>query len=267
MKRDDLIHPVVSGNKWRKCQGFVANLKTSTTVLTFGGAYSNHLAATAALLKAHGNPGILVVRGEELAPTSNHVLRFCSEMGMQLQFVSRKEFRALRDKSWEPSAEQLAHWKVPEDVALLPEGGSGPHNAQGCAALWDELPWEPNQLWISAGTAGTVQGILRAMPENSATKVVVVSAVRGAQREAAATQAIAQAKNIALEWIDEQWGGFGKSAPALEQHTADFVAHTGIHLDPVYNAKLWYALNKRRPEGRLVWINTGGYKPELGLSS
>ncbi len=264
MKRDDLIHPIVAGNKWRKLAGYFEQLPAHSQVLTFGGAYSNHLAAAATALQALGHDGVFVIRGDELNEHSSPVLSHCTEAGMQLRFISRQQFRQLREQAWQPSDEQLLAWQVSKDHKLLPEGGSGAHNDLGCAQLWQELQAQGpiHDLWLAAGTAGTVQGLIRAMPHSCNTHITVVSAVKGAHREAAQTQALAAGKNIQLTWLDEtQFGGFAKSNAQLRFSSEEFYKITGINLDPVYNAKLWWQLQQASPSnGKLVWINTGGLR-------
>ena len=264
MKRDDLIHPIVAGNKWRKLAGFFTDLPRHSQVLTFGGAYSNHLAAAATALQALGHEGIFVVRGDELHAHSSPVLSHCAQAGMQLRFISRQAYRQLREQAWQPSIEQLKTWQVSEKYKLLPEGGSGSHNDLGCAQLWQELQTQGSidYLWLAAGTAGTVQGLIKAMPRDCPTRITVVSAVKGAHREAAQTQALAASKNIPLTWLDEtQFGGFAKSNAQLQLNCDEFHKSTGIVLDPVYNAKVWWQLQQSCPNhGKVVWVNTGGLR-------
>ena len=264
MKRDDLIHPIVAGNKWRKLAGFFTDLAPHSQVLTFGGAYSNHLAAAATALQALGHEGIFVVRGDELQANSSPVLSHCAQTGMQLRFISREDFRHLREQAWQPNQAQLETWQVKAQYELLPEGGSGAHNDLGCAQLWQELETQGpiDHLWLAAGTAGTVQGIIRAMPKACATHITVVSAVKGSRREATQTQELASSKSIQLNWLDEtQFGGFAKSNAQLLLNSEEFHKSTGIALDPVYNAKLWWQLQQAQPsQGKVVWINTGGLR-------
>ena len=267
IKRDDLIHPVVAGNKWRKLAGYVEHLPASSHVITFGGAHSNHLAAAASVLADMGHTGTFVIRGEELHSNSSEVLRHCHDLGMQLIFISRAEFRALRDGHWQPSQSQLLQWQTPSNSHILAEGGSGEHNQSGCAQLWQELVEQglPDQLWLAAGTGGTARGLLHAMPEHCQTKLHIISAVKGAQREAQRTLDLAQSKAIPCTWQDENvFGGFAKSSPELA-HLHNLFSHaTDIPLDPVYNTKVcWHlqqlSLSKPSTSDRIVWLHTGGF--------
>lgn len=259
MKRDDFIHPIVSGNKWRKLKGFFASHQQQP-VLTFGGAHSNHLRAAAFAFHHAGLASTAVVRGEELNPTSSATLEFCRDHGMRLLFVSRTGFRALREQNWQPTTDQLKEWQC-LDARVLPEGGAGTWALQGCGEIWEEIrrDWIPDHLVLASGTATTAHGILAAMPDGTHTQLHIVSAVKGAKREEKALTDLAFSKNIALHWEDEvHFGGFGKSSEALQNLTQDFHQKTGINLDPVYNSKVLYYLKNNPLEGRVTWLNTGG---------
>ena len=272
IKRDDLIHPVVSGNKWRKLMGFIEQLAPKSTVVTFGGAHSNHLAAAATCLQSYGHQGIFVVRGDELNASSSDVLRHCDQAGMKLRFIDRSAYRRLRETAWQPSPQQILDWQSPETYTLLPEGGSGPYNQLGCQHLWQEIEAEgcPDHIWLAAGTGSTTRGLLHAMPINSTTHITVVSAVKGANKEAKETTALATHRGIPLTWVDETtFGGFAKSNNQLEQSRQVFQQATNIYLDPVYNAKVWWHLKhcQSLPSGRLVWIHTGGFRPPINTAA
>ena len=250
IKRDDLIHPIVSGNKWRKLQGFFQILRPGEPITTFGGAFSNHLPAAAFAAKHFGHPITGVVRGEELNASSNDLLKYCQAQGMALEFVSRSAFRSLRESGWTGYSGRV-----------LPEGGAGSHAMEGCGAIWKELAHEPDHLVLASGTGTTVSGILAAMPPHSKTQVHVVSAVKGAHKEFAAVEQQALAKHIALHWEDEtHFGGFGKWSPSLLQAAENFEQTTGIPLDPNYNAKVWAYLQRTSLQGKVVWIHTGGVR-------
>ena len=250
IKRDDLIHPIVSGNKWRKLQGFFQILRPGEPITTFGGAFSNHLPAAAFAAKHFGHPITGVVRGEELNASSNDLLKYCQAQGMALEFVSRSAFRSLRESGWTGYSGRV-----------LPEGGAGSHAMEGCGAIWKELAHEPDHLVLASGTGTTVSGILAAMPPHSKTQVHVVSAVKGAHKEFAAVEQQALAKHIALHWEDEtHFGGFGKWSPSLLQAAENFEQTTGIPLDPNYNAKVWAYLRRTSLQGKVVWIHTGGVR-------
>jgi 1-aminocyclopropane-1-carboxylate deaminase len=259
MKRDDLIHPIISGNKWRKLKGFFKKIDPSKTIITFGGAYSNHLPAAALAAKLHEMKIIGLVRGEELNKDSNNVLKYCASKGMELCFISRSHYRTLRERNWQMGDNLIQN--IPNHHIVLPEGGAGNHTKEGCAKIWEEIKNEfiPDHLIISSGTGATVLGILSAMSQNEKTRVHVISAVRGAIEEMNSVCTYAEAKGIAVNWVNESFGGFGKTTPELLEESEKFLAQTGIQLDRNYNAKLWFWLKNHPPQGKVVWINTGGF--------
>lgn len=258
MKRDDLIHPHVSGNKWRKLKGFFREVDPSRPVLTFGGAHSNHLRAAAFAFAHAGIKGIAVVRGEELSPEHSTTLKYCEKMGMRLHFIPRSAYKVLREKDWKPSAMQLEEWGA-VTAQLLPEGGAGAHAIAGCSEIWSELDDVPDHLLIASGTGTTVFGILAAMPQGSSTKVHVISAVKGADQEQARTTQYARQKSIDLHWENEvHFGGFGKIPKHLKAQNTAFEKEYGFAIDAVYNAKVWAYFNRNSFKGRVLWVNTGG---------
>lgn len=267
IKRDDLIHPIVSGNKWRKLKGFFDRMDPLQPVVTFGGAFSNHLPAAAFACQFYGVRVVGVVRGDELHPQSNSYLRYCQATDMELHFVSRSEFRALRNRAWHPTEQQLEMWGLPSKVQVLPEGGAGKHSVAGCGEIWQEIQavCAPEHLVLASGTSATVQGILSAMPWGCSTKVHVLSAVRGAKKEQEATEHLARDMHITLAWHDEPFGGFGKSTPELEQTAQEFESIHSIPLDPNYNSKVWHWLSGARLSGQVVWVHTGGFRPPATL--
>jgi 1-aminocyclopropane-1-carboxylate deaminase len=267
MKRDDLIDAVVSGNKWRKLAGYIDAIAAPSHIVSYGGAHSNHLAAAAKVLSDCQHRATFIVRGDELNSRSSAVLRYCTGLGVKLIFITRSEFRQLREHDWQPNRLQRQQWQLPDSVQILPEGGSGPHNRLGCAELWQELlvQGQPDQLWLAAGTGGTARGLLAAMPMHCPTHVHIVSAVRGSHREARHTQQLAQDKGISCQWFDETtFGGFAKETHELRQAQYAFTSATNIPLDPVYNAKVWWHLRDMANSGhlgsgRIVWLHTGGF--------
>jgi 1-aminocyclopropane-1-carboxylate deaminase len=258
MKRDDLIHPVVSGNKWRKLKGFFSALEPSDQILTFGGAHSNHLLAAACAANIAGVQITGVVRGEELNPNSNPVLSYCHEQGMKLIFVTRQEYREYRELNFRLPESLLDQWNALK-AHILPEGGAGAQAMEGCGDIWHELPWEPDHFVLASGTATTVLGILSAMPPSCATQVHVVSAVKGAKREQRLVEQLAQEKQIQLFWEEDfTFGGFGHGHKELRIPAESFKKETGISLDLNYNAKVWTYLKSRSLSGRVLWLHTGG---------
>lgn len=283
VKRDDLIHPIISGNKWRKLRGLFEATQVGLTapqadppwVVSFGGAYSHHLSALALCLERQGWRGLFLVRGEELNERSNLTLRYCAERGVKMRFVSRAHYQALRGRGWALSTEERTEWGVPDEALIIPEGGDSSLASSGCEALWPELSeqWIASQaqaqvsppideLWLCAGTGTTARGLLRGMPLACTTKVVVMSAVKGATQEEAQTLALARERRLHCEWVDERrFGGFARQTEALRTLRSEGIHETGVWIDPVYQPKLWWELIERRAQlqgKRVVWLHTGG---------
>ncbi|MFF7009586.1 1-aminocyclopropane-1-carboxylate deaminase/D-cysteine desulfhydrase [Streptomyces fimicarius] len=264
LKRDDLIHPDLPGNKWRK---LVLNLEAAAgrPVLTFGGAYSNHLRATAAAGRLLGFPTIGVVRGDELAHRPlNPSLARCAADGMRLHFVDRTTYRA--KASPEVLAGLLSRYG---DVKVIPEGGSNALAAQGCTALGRELAGEADVAAVACGTGGTLAGLAAGLaPGQRALGVPVVGGgflageVERLQREAFG--------GPAGSWtLDERFafGGYARSTPELAAFAADFEDRHGLPVERVYVAKLLFALTVLAEEGafapgsRVAAVITGAPAP------
>ena len=173
LKRDDLIHPQISGNKWRKLKYNLleAHQQGHHTLLTFGGAYSNHLYAVAAAGREFGFRTIGLVRGEETSPL-NPTLTFAQTCGMHLQYVSRDQYRHKADASWLVSLRQQYG-----DFYLLPEGGSNAQAVRGVAELVAEIDLSWSYLCCPCGTGGTLAGLVAGAASRGL--VVGFSALKG----------------------------------------------------------------------------------------
>ena len=169
LKREDLLHPEVSGNKFRKLKYNVLEAKKlqKSQILTFGGAFSNHIAATAAAGKLYGIPTIGVIRGEELGIDlqqtlqSNPTLKFSSDSGMKFHFVSRENYRRKND----PKFIESLHAEF-GDFYLVPEGGTNQLAIAGCEEILSEEDKEFDIICVSAGTGGTASGLINASGQN-----------------------------------------------------------------------------------------------------
>ncbi|MBP5983372.1 MAG: pyridoxal-phosphate dependent enzyme [Fluviicola sp.] len=270
VKRDDLIDKEVSGNKWRKLNYSIelANYQKKEGILTFGGAFSNHLLATAAACNKSGLKSIGVVRGEELTETSNENLKRCAELGMQLIFISRVEYQLRNEKITQEE------WKEDYPTFLLvPEGGANYHGLIGCQEIIQEIPFECDHIFVAQGTTTTSCGILTALPEN--TTLHVVPALKG-------FDALAEMKSILYPfYVDDEliadklkqvvvhehahFGGYAKTTPELIAFKQAQQQAFDLPLDLVYTAKAFYALlawiDQLAPFDELqkiVFIHTGG---------
>ncbi|RZK92099.1 MAG: pyridoxal-phosphate dependent enzyme [Hymenobacter sp.] len=263
LKRDDLLHPLVSGNKWRKLKYNLLDARQQrlSTLLTFGGAYSNHLYAVAAAGQVFGFQTIGVVRGDELATKPrNATLARCEQMGMVLHFVSRAEY----DRKTDPA--YLA--ALPDrfgPVCVVPEGGTNDLAIQGTAEIIPELlvqlGYVPDFVCCSVGTGGTIAGLIRAVADAGlSTQVLGFSAVGALTNLPALPEPDNQWQLIA----DYTFGGYARTTPDLLAFIRIVEQRTGIQFEQVYTGKMLYGIYDlaRRgffPAGAVVVaIHTGG---------
>lgn len=271
IKRDDLIDTEVSGNKWRKLKYNIehAQFYQKEGILTFGGAYSNHLLATAAACSIIGLKSIGVVRGEELSSTSNANLKRCEALGMQLLFVARSEYDLRNEK------EVIETWKTKyPSFYLVPEGGANFNGMVGCQEIWKELPKTAQHLFVAQGTTTTSCGVLLGMPENCLLHVVPVLKgfdVRSTMRQQLYSFLLDQeAVDEALERVvihdAHHFGGYGKKTSELEMFIAKCKEEFDLPLDFVYTGKAFKALmdwlkNRGDCKGEeVLFLHTGGLK-------
>ncbi|MFF8839552.1 1-aminocyclopropane-1-carboxylate deaminase/D-cysteine desulfhydrase [Streptomyces sp. NPDC015130] len=266
LKRDDLIHPDLPGNKWRK---LALNLRAAggRPVLTFGGAYSNHLRATAAAGRLLGFPTIGVVRGDELAGRPlNPSLARCAADGMRLEFVDRATYRAKGD----PATLAALLERAPAETYVVPEGGSNVLAVRGCVELGRELAEAADVVAVACGTGGTLAGLAAGLsPGQSALGIPVLKGgFLGAEVRALQEAAFGGTRG---DWaLDERFhcGGYARTGPALEAFAQDFEARHGLAIERLYVAKMLYGLVNLAQEGafpagtRLAAVVTGAPEPE-----
>ncbi len=269
VKRDDLIDPVVSGNKWRKLSYNLLQAQAlhQTGILTFGGAYSNHLVATAKAAMLNQIKSIGIVRGEELNANSNRTLKHCSDYGMELIFLSRNEYQKKRDPFW--IKELSSHYP---EYFVVPEGGDNYYGMIGCQHIVTETENNYDHIYLASGTGTTAAGILMSVPEK--TTINAVSALKGAFL----TQSIERILNTALnnqeltsELIkqlnvidDGHFGGYAKVTDTLLNFINEVYSKMQLKLDPIYTGKAFYRMIHDFMEGRIkendevLFIHTGG---------
>ncbi len=267
VKRDDLIHSEVSGNKWRKLKYNIEQFKTSKKehILTFGGAYSNHLLATASACNQLNISAIGIVRGEELNALSNPVLERCNELGMQFQFISRMEYGMRYDKEYleEISIENPNSY-------IIPEGGANYLGAIGCQEIMDEVNVPMDHVFVAQGTSTTSCGLLLS---NKTKSLHVVPALKGYQSLEEMKQLLGKT-GIESELIidllkkvtvhDEvHFGGYAKVTDELTNFIKMVQKEMNLPLDKVYTGKAFYALMNSVESGVLdnqtvLFIHTGG---------
>lgn len=274
IKRDDLIHPEISGNKWRKLKYNVEvclNAK-KTGILTFGGAFSNHLLATAAAAHAIGLKSVGIVRGDELNSQSNQTLKRCNELGMDLKFISREEYRMIPDKSY---LADVAH-EFP-NYHIVPEGGANYYGMIGCQEILEEIEIDFDAVFVAQGTTTTSCGLLLGLKKKQ--ELLAVPVLKGFASEKE-MQSIFEYSGVEKEWLEDafeklnildefHFGGYGKYDDELLDFIRTFYLNHGIKLDPIYTGKAMFALMKalenEKWDGKsVVFIHTGGLQ---GISS
>lgn len=268
IKRDDLLHPEISGNKWRKLKFNLDKCvhQKNSGILTFGGAYSNHLVATAAACASLGLKSIGVVRGEELNPNSNATLTRCAEYGMELQFISREEY-GLRNERYYHEELLLES----SNFFIVPEGGANYLGMIGCQELISEIDEDFDSLFVSQGTTTTSCGLAIGLSEDQ--KMYVVPGLKGFNsfeemsalfnKAALSQEAIDQIENQIVVCDQYHFGGYGKHTKELLEFIHDFHTKHNVKLDPVYTGKAMYALIDLAKLGKLdnqkiLFIHTGG---------
>lgn len=259
IKRDDLIHPSISGNKWRKLKYnlLAASNDNCDGIITYGGAFSNHIYATAAACREFGFQSVGIIRGEY--DPRNPTLQFAKSCGMDLKFVDRSSYR---EKENSISIKEILN-QYP-DFLVIPEGGSNELSENGLK----ELSFEINELnhdviLVSAGTGATASGILNHLSEDK--KLWVFSSLKSCYLKEEILDRVPAKKAKQLTFFsDYHWGGYGKSPANLIQFMNSFTRESKVPIDPIYNGKLIYgfsdmirnemiAINKS-----YLWIHTGG---------
>ncbi|WP_318214380.1 1-aminocyclopropane-1-carboxylate deaminase/D-cysteine desulfhydrase [Streptomyces sp. SCL15-6] len=248
LKRDDLIHPDLVGNKWRK---LAPNLATAhgRTVVTFGGAYSNHLRATAAAGRLLGLPTVGVVRGQELAGRPlNPCLARCVADGMRLHFTDRSTYRR---KAEPGTLAALLRAAGAEDAVVVPEGGSNAAAVRGCRALGEELAGHADVVALACGTGGTLAGLAAGLPRGRRTLGIPVLKGGFLADEVRRLQQRAFGGPRGTWSLDDRFhsGGYARTTPELDSFAADFERRHGLPVERVYVAKMLYGLLALTEEG------------------
>ncbi len=264
LKRDDLIHPFISGNKWRKLKFSLlkAEAENKKHLVTFGGAFSNHILATAVSGAKFKFSTTAFIRGEE---ADNQILDLCRLFGMNLIFVSRE---AYQDK------ESLYHHYFINDVNafLLNEGGYGKEAEKGCREIIHELKNSYDYLFCAAGTGATAAGIINGCAEQGVqTEINIVSALKGGGFLKQEIDHLLVAQKPYNLLTDYHFGGYAKTKPALIDFIKHFSQITGVLIDPVYTGKVLFAIadlaeqNYFKPKSKVLMIHTGGLFGVLGM--
>lgn len=269
IKREDLIHPYVSGNKFRKLKYNLleANKLNHHTLLTFGGAYSNHLLAVAFAAHQNNFNSIGVVRADEITKEQidqNPTLSKCVLYGMQLFFVTREQYR---DKSSETFFNDL---KIKfGDFFLIPEGGSNENAVLGCQEILTEEDQQFNIVCCAVGTGGTISGLIRSSVKNQL--ILGFPALKGDFLDREIRNFVEKSDNWRLIH-DYHFGGYAKLNDDYIQWLNDFYDETKIPLDPIYTGKMMFGVidmikhQKIEKNQSILCIHTGGLQGIKGIN-
>jgi len=270
IKRDDLIHQDISGNKWRKLKYnlLAARQQKQNTLLTFGGAYSNHIHATAAAGKYFNFKTIGIIRGEPYEKL-NPTLQDATNWDMQLEYISRISYKQKHTKDFITQLKQQFG-----DFYLIPEGGNNELGVRGCREIIDEIEDDFDTICIDCGTGATMAGLITAL--NNRLPVLGFAVLKGAgflTRDIEAHIKNHSSKKI-NNWslnLDYHFGGFAKTSDELFKFIQLFNIDYKIQLDPVYTGKLFFGLFDLIKQGffknnsRILVIHTGGLQGLRGF--
>lgn len=272
IKREDELHPFISGNKYRKLK---YNLEEAArlekdTLLTFGGAYSNHISATAAAGFEHDFKTIGVIRGDELASDldnvlkENSTLKFASEHNMQFYFVTRSDYRN------KTKPEFIAKLKEKfGNFYLVPEGGTNRFAVKGCEEILNKKEENFDVICSSVGTGGTISGIINATKKHQ--KVIGFPALKGDFLQNEIKKYVTNKDNWSLN-TEYHFGGYAKVSQELITFINNFKTETSIPLDPVYTGKMMFGIVDLIKKGffkkgtKILAIHTGGLQGIDGMN-
>ncbi|MET3026240.1 pyridoxal-phosphate dependent enzyme [Flavobacterium sp. UW10123] len=267
IKREDLIHPFVSGNKFRKLKYNLLQAKAENkdTLLTFGGAFSNHIAAVAYAGKEQGFKTIGIIRGDELSDKieENPTLKFAQQNGMQFEFVSREDYRLKSEASFiEKLKDKFG------DFYLVPEGGTNELAVKGCEEILTGEDSVFDYVCCAVGTGGTISGLINNSLSNQ--KILGFPALKG-NFLTDEIRIFAKKDNWNLI-SDYHFGGYGKINLELIEFVNSFFEKTKVPLDPIYTGKMVFGVidliskNYFPAHSKILLIHTGGLQGIDGMN-
>jgi len=268
IKREDLIHPRVSGNKFRKLKYIFQEIKEKevSALLTFGGAFSNHLAATAYAGKNNGVHTIGIVRGDEWERKINEsaTLNYCVTQGMELHCVSRDIYT---QKEQAPIVSKLMNKML--GLRIIPEGGTEPLAVKGCLEILESEDHDFDVICSSVGTGGTLAGLVNFSNYNQ--NLIGFNALNNTE----IVQTIEELTNKNNWFIENGYtfGGYAKIKPNLISFMNDFYQQYKIPLDPIYTGKMVFGIFDLIKKNKWPWgkkiliIHTGGLQGLQGMNT
>lgn len=260
IKREDLIHPIISGNKFWKMKYNLLRAKelNCKTLITFGGAMSNHIVATAGAGKENNFKTIGIIRGEEIENCwkDNLTLQEAHQLGMEFYFVPRSEYR-LKEQST-----QIQNFlqTIPNHY-LVPEGGTNELAVLGASEILSNETQTFDIITTAVGTGGTISGLLKGSLETQ--KIIGFPSLKNAQFLVKEILKLSNKTNFTLN-LDYHFGGYAKVTPELISFINDFFRLNQIPLDPIYTGKMMFGLRELLKKGeipenkKILAIHTGG---------
>lgn len=264
MKRDDMIDPIISGNKWRKLKFTLmdAQAKGKTHLISFGGAHSNHVLALSEAAARFGFRATAFIRGEEIKNNPSLMLQMAMLNGMELRYVSRQDYL----NKLQLYAE---HYANDPQTYFVDEGGVSLKGLEGVAEIIDELPKTYDHIFVAAGTGCTAAGLATALQQRNRTTIVHAIAVQATfdhlQHKFSELQVAT--KNVQFHATPE-YGSYGQHTPEIIRFCNEFMTKTGIPLDAIYTAKAllftYRYMKEMEMQGSCLFIHTGGILGNLG---
>ena len=278
MLREDLLHPDISGNKWRKLKYNLlrAEQKQCEAILTFGGAFSNHIAATAAAGKAFGVKTVGIIRGED-ADLSNSTLAYASDCGMEIHCVSRDVYKQKNESAYRHKLRQRFG-----NIWIVPEGGANYEGVNGCTEILTEQTRDYNIIAVSCGTGTTLAGMALSLQPHQQLLGFPALKGKGYLRKEVFQHLkwFLMDDALAEEYLEDvqfheayHFGGFGKMDPTLVQFMNSFYQKHRIRLDGLYTGKMLFGLydlvqaDAFQQGDKLLVVHTGGLQGNKGLES
>ena len=267
LKREDKIHNIISGNKYRKLKFNLIKAKELgfKGLLTFGGAYSNHIPAVAYAAKKNGFKSLGFIRGEEIVNKylENPTLKYSHDLGMKFNFLSRSNYKLKTNEYYLTKLK-----KEFKDYYFIPEGGSNALGVLGCQEILNDNDKEFDYICCSVGTGGTICGLINSSNENQ--KIIGFSSINKNYLLNDITKFVTNENWMVVD--DFSFGGYGKVNEELIEFMNNFRLKYGILLDPIYTSKLVYGVlnlitnNFFKPNSKILMIHTGGHQGILPMN-
>jgi len=262
--RLDKVHQGASGNKFFKLKyNFIeAEKHRCGKILTFGGAFSNHILATAISAKACGFQSIGIIRGEEV---NNPTLQMAKKYGMKLHFINREEYR---NKDNPDFLERLKNQF--DNPFIIPEGGTNKLALKGTSEIHDFIPKHYNLIMTCFGTGGTLAGLIKGKAEQQ--KILGVSVLKGEWVKDELKNLIGKDNGNWDLATNYHFGGYAKWKPELIDFIIEFYEKTGVPLDPIYTGKMMYGLmmewkkDNISSDEHILAIHSGGLQGIAGFN-